>query len=289
ISPTDPTDDYDFAIWGPYPPGSSPGSICPPLSQPIRCSYSALTGNTGLNYTATDFTEGVGGNKWVDDLTVITGEVYLLYVSNWSQSGLAFNLNWDLQNGASLDCTVLPMELIDLTARAADKEVRLDWVTATEHNTDHFRIERSSDGDSFMPIGHQEAAGHSLSQRTYGFQDPEPFNGMNYYRLILVDQDGSVSRSEVVWASFNTGDVSAPFPNPAEDLTLVPIELTRQGTVEWRVQDALGRLVLQGTRLLEPGSSMLDLDLRTLPGGSYTLSVFREGEERLASYPLIRR
>ena len=49
----------------------------------------------------------------MNDLPVLANQVFILYVSNWSQSGLSFDLDWDLSNGASLDCTVLPIELID--------------------------------------------------------------------------------------------------------------------------------------------------------------------------------
>ncbi len=45
--------DYDFAVWGPL------SSIqCPPVGPPVRCSYSALTGNTGIGNGAADVTEG---------------------------------------------------------------------------------------------------------------------------------------------------------------------------------------------------------------------------------------
>lgn len=55
IDPNNNSNDFDFAIWG-------PGSNCPPSNNPIRCSFAAGTGNTGLNTTASDFAEGVFGN-----------------------------------------------------------------------------------------------------------------------------------------------------------------------------------------------------------------------------------
>ena len=49
IIPSDPLDDYDFSIWGPFPNGTTTYDICPPLGPPWRCSYSALPGTTGLD------------------------------------------------------------------------------------------------------------------------------------------------------------------------------------------------------------------------------------------------
>src|SRR5436189_2120416 len=58
--------DYDLALWGPY----AADPVCPTQAQPIRCSFSAINGGTGLNYTAVDLSEGAGGNSWVRYLDV---------------------------------------------------------------------------------------------------------------------------------------------------------------------------------------------------------------------------
>ena len=42
--------DLDFALWGPLAP-----VVCPPASEPIRCSYAATLDPTGLNMTALIF------------------------------------------------------------------------------------------------------------------------------------------------------------------------------------------------------------------------------------------
>jgi hypothetical protein len=42
IDPLVNTQDYDFALYG-------PNVTCTSLGTPLRCSYAAVTGNTGLN------------------------------------------------------------------------------------------------------------------------------------------------------------------------------------------------------------------------------------------------
>lgn len=290
ISPSNAADDYDFAIWGPFPPGSNTAAICPPPSQPIRCSYSYLSGNTGLNYTATDNTEGVLGDKWVNDLTVTAGQVYLLYISNYSQSGLAFDLNWNLTNGASLDCTVLPVELLDLHAEAAVDHVRLYWTTATELNTERFEIERSPNGLDFTQIGELPAAGHSLSTVAYEFPDLLPGSGMNYYRLKQVDQDGHFVRSDMVWADFQGGtNVGRPYPNPTIGWTFLPVDMPRAGVLTYQVHDAVGRTIRQGNEERPSGRSILSMDLEVLPEGVYTIVLFPSDDHPPATYPIFKR
>nr|MDQ3100726.1 CUB domain-containing protein [Bacteroidota bacterium] len=36
INPSNPANDYDFALWGPYPDGSNTSTICPPTTAPLR-------------------------------------------------------------------------------------------------------------------------------------------------------------------------------------------------------------------------------------------------------------
>ena len=66
------TVDYDFAIWG--------GTNCSNLGNPIRCSWAAGNGNTGLGNGAVDFSEGIGGNRWVAPLNVTAGVFYIMVI-----------------------------------------------------------------------------------------------------------------------------------------------------------------------------------------------------------------
>lgn len=279
IVPADPLDDYDFAIWGPM-----PNPVCPPPGQPTRCSYSALSGPTGLNYTAVDNTEGAFGDKWVNDLTVAGGEVYILYISNWSQSGLAFDLNWNLSNGASLDCTVLPLELLDFSGTPTDDGVLLEWSTATEMNTDHFRIERSTDGNVFAPIGAVQAAGNSLSVIDYAFEDLDPGEGLRYYRLQEVDQNGATYWSPTISVLLHGQYplLGTPSPNPASDLVRLELLLRERATVEVSILDAMGRTVIVRRISGEAGRMTTTFDTSTWPMGTYLVRAVDVGSGTLS-------
>lgn len=262
IAPAVATTDYDFAVWGP-----SSGVQCPPLGAPLRCSYSALTGNTGVGNGATDPSEGAGGDKWVSTFPAVVGQVYILYVDNFSANGQSFNLTWQLGGGASLDCTVLPVELIAFTGEAKGDAVQLDWTTASEHDNDFFAIERSTDGDVFTAIGEVDGAGNTAHETRYQFIDPAPGQGVDYYRLKQVDVDGQSSYSEVVAVFFR--DEQGPLmmvPNPGSDQVRI---LLPQSTTGWNVSviDATGRELLV-TRV--SGDQAL-LETGTLPRGVYSI------------------
>jgi hypothetical protein len=266
ISPTVVTD-YDFAVWGPM-----TSVTCPPPSDPYRCSYAAPTGDTGLGNGATEPSEDALGDRWVSPMNVIAGEIYILYVDNFSTNGQSFDLSWQLSNGASLDCTVLPVELVNLKATPEVDRIDLDWTTLSESSSAHFIVERSSDGQHFSRIGSIFAAGNSQIALDYQFIDQAPNSGLNYYRVTMVDQDGSELHSPVVSASIGHRPGQPLLaPNPVSErlqLTLAP------GTADVTsidLIDAAGRVVKTFTLPQESGRTSITLPMSGLEQGSYIL------------------
>ena len=275
IAPSNPGDDYDFAIWGP-----NVAQLCPPEVEPLRCSFSGTTGNTGLGNGATDFSEPPSGDKWVAPIDVQYGEHYTLYVSNYSRSGLSFNLSWQLTNGASLDCLVLPVELLSFTAEAGQRTVALEWTTASESNSSHFVVERSSDGYTFGPIGEVAAAGTSHSLLAYAFLDEQPLRGTTYYRLTQVDLDGSTDQSHVVPVTFDQAvSVGRPYPNPTSDRVQLDLTVTTDQQLRIALLDASGRLLREERHQATTGTLPYSTHVGDLEPGTYLLLVTDENGE----------
>lgn len=84
-----------------------------------------------------------------------------------------------------------------LSAKAVGNTILLDWETATEQNSSHFIITRSSDGEHFEAIGEVQAVGRS---HQYSYVDNNPQPGINYYRLVQVDKDGRKISSMIAFA-----------------------------------------------------------------------------------------
>ncbi|MBK6343406.1 MAG: hypothetical protein IPF41_12670 [Flavobacteriales bacterium] len=277
ISPNNPADDYDFAIWGPFASLS-----CPPMAAPLRCNYSGDPGDTGLSSAGTNPSENASGFKWSTLMPVSTDEYYLLYISNWSQSGLAFDLTWQLTDGASLDCNLLPVQLISLNGAPVPEGIRLEWNTATETNTAFFAVERQDETGAFQQIGQVAAAGNSTSTTAYEFLDAQPLPGFNYYRLKMIDLDGSDELSEVVAVANRYGSfVGGLFPNPAEDQISVVIDADAEMLAYLRVLDASGRLVGEHRSTVAAGQQTVTMPLNGLESGHYVLiASFGEGRSQ---------
>lgn len=278
LTPQNATDDYDFALWGPF-----DGVQCPNVA-PVRCSYydGRYYSNTvtGMGNGANDTSEGAytppnSNNGWVQTLNVIADKVYVLYIDNYSATGQAFDLTWNLSNGASLDCTTLPVELLDLQATTRGTVIDVDWATATERNSDHFDVQRSADNEQFATIGTVGAAGDAQYRSDYLFTDEVPLQGANYYRLKQVDRDGSVNMTHTVVAFMGQGSGNRPviFPNPASDVLNVAFASPLDGNAVLYVQDALGRTIAQSTVVALRGQRTAVLPTEGLAHGWYNLRI----------------
>lgn len=243
ITPSDPTDDYDFAIWGPL-----SGIACPPNSPPIRCSYAGTTGTTGLNASAgTQTSEGAGGDGFVATLDVVAGQKYMLLVDNYSTSSSPFTLDWVFSSGASLNCTVLDVQLTSYTAVPDGDKVKLNWQTQAETNNHHFTIERSGDGMNFSQMTTTPGAGTTNEPHSYQVFDMNPLMGTNYYRLLQTDIDGrhiSYGVLAVDFAAAAQGLSMNVFPVPAHDLLQVNFDQVPEQNTQLYIYDITGRIVL---------------------------------------------
>lgn len=193
IDPVTNTDDYDFALYG-------PDVSCGGLGTPVRCSYAATTGNTGLKFSVADVSETVIGNGWVDTLHVDAGECYYLMINHWTPPVTGYTVDWELTDGATfVDCDLLPVTITSFTGEAYDNNtIAMQWETATELNNDYFEIKRSSDGVTFEPLMQVDGQIRSTTKTTYFAVDTHPFDGTNFYALSQVDINGKSTHLETI-------------------------------------------------------------------------------------------
>jgi hypothetical protein len=92
--------------------------------------------------------------------------------------------------------TVTPVELLSFTGRKVADHASLTWVTALEKNSSYFSIEKSENSINFFEIGTVNAKGTSNEIVNYVYDDNQ-FDKSSYYRLRMVDNDGSYKYSSV--------------------------------------------------------------------------------------------
>ena len=125
----------------------------------------------------------------------------------------SFSEFW-LNNGGVGGANPLPLSLLSFEAVKQNKKVLLQWRTDNEVNTNKFIVERSADGTIYKTIGTVLALNRN-GVNNYDLTDEQPLSGMNFYRLRLVDKDGSYHYSPIRKVNFGAAeDDIMVYPNP---------------------------------------------------------------------------
>jgi len=171
---------------------------------------------------------------------------------------------------------VLPVSLTHFSATAKGKNnVLVQWTTSSEIGTDYFIIEKSKDGQSFWEGSRSAARGIANLGAPYYFTDYLPENGINFYRLKMVDKDGQFAYSKVVSVTIkkdlsNSIDISSASASDNQ----VCLKLTSLNVVQAVVSivDANGKKLFSGNISLNKGVNNFN---RTayLPRGVYFVNL----------------
>ena len=168
---------------------------------------------------------------------------------------------------------VLPINGLEIMARRQGENVLISWSTQSEQNSAWFDVERSYNGIDFTKIGRVNAAGYSSNVRNYGFTDVNAAKSLIFYRLKLVDADGSYKLSliRVVTKSDGNKHEFLLYPNPA--VLNVSIVLNEAATEDMQLQvtNQMGQIVK--TTRLSKGTQLIKLDISKLPKGIYAVKL----------------
>jgi hypothetical protein len=175
-------------------------------------------------------------------------------------------------------CNVLPVELAEFYGENQGAVNHLYWTTLSEVNNSHFHVMRSSDGIYFEKIGDVEGHGTTSEVSHYEFVDPDPYIGLNYYRLEQVDFDGAKESSPVITVLVKrNGEASIlVWPNPTNGQLNVSVMGEMDGDeMRMRVYNMAGTVIAE-QQVESHGSFQTTFDLSGLSGGVYLLEVWND-------------
>ena len=115
-----------------------------------------------------------------------------------AQGSMRMNSLWFKQFSLAPNST-LPLNLLSFNATLNKSKVDLTWTTSGEKNVSHFEVERSTDGVNYDMKALVFAYGNTSENKTYSFADNinNVQNGVFYYRLRSVDEDGKSQLSQI--------------------------------------------------------------------------------------------
>ncbi len=167
----------------------------------------------------------------------------------------------------------VPVGLLSFNAQRSAKVNLLNWTTTQEINSGSFIIERSTDGRNFVPVGEVTAAGNSTININYSFIDNTPARGINFYRLKVVERNGS-SRYSAVRSVRNEGTADiAVYPNPVRDMMMVNITSDRTDRAIITITDMNGKVLQVKNTAITEGINYININTAVMAKGTYVLKI----------------
>jgi hypothetical protein len=168
---------------------------------------------------------------------------------------------------------------------------RLEWITASEENTDKFVVEKSLDGINWFYVGEKKGAGNSNIRLTYELFDEVPVTGNNYYRLKIYDLDATYKFSNIIniplTSPANNGIVGA-YPNPTSGEFTMIVSSTTATKSMVTLYDILGKRIQSNSYLLNAGLNSLQFNFKSLAAATYIIG-FTDNNGVEYKYKLIKQ
>lgn len=172
--------------------------------------------------------------------------------------------------------TPLPVSLVKFNAAAAEKSNVLTWATASEKNSAYFQVERSADAKNWNLVTKVNGNGNSNTFRNYTATDLKPAAGLNYYRLKMVDLDGTFEYSNVVTLRNNQVNQASltAYPNPVQNSETLKLNFLAAENVSYlRILDMAGAVVKAEKVTATPGQASVALNIQNLKPGLYLVQL----------------
>jgi hypothetical protein len=214
---------------------------------------------------------GWNGTQWING-----GNVTLIGGSNNTAGGLTTNVAFS--NSATVFTLAsttannpLPIELLEFKAQFVNSYININWKTATELNNDFFTVEKSLDGKQWRKLATLDGAGTSNVPLSYSYDDLGPTRGIQYYRLVQTDFDGTSTTSNIISVHVDE-NLAGDFiihPNPTNDEVTISIRIDKNSFLV-KLVDIHGRIVKE---IPLKNQNEITFSVLDLPRGVYVVEI----------------
>jgi hypothetical protein len=201
--------------------------------------------------------------------------------------------DWLKLDGLSLITTttgVLPLQLISFKATPVTNINILEWNTENEVNTSKFEIEHSLDGLSFSTIATTDAISDLQNSKAYNYKHAVNTKAKSYYRLKIIDKNGSFSYSNII--SIVNDNISvvtvSVFPNPFVSKITVQFNSTTKNINVIKLIDQTGKIINRNTQAGNIGINTITLqNLDSYATGIYFVEIWN-GANKIKTEKIVK-
>jgi hypothetical protein len=144
--------------------------------------------------------------------------------------------------------------------------VNLSWTVFNETGISNFRVEKSNNATTWTEIATVDMAENSSANNNYSFTDESPQTGANYYRLLIRQNDGRFSFSDIKSIMLTSNAIISVFPNPARGM--LNLSFGQTNSLVWiRLIDPSGQVLKSAKVLVTPGTILSFNTSGYAPGG----------------------
>ncbi len=164
---------------------------------------------------------------------------------------------------SALTTTTLPLTLLSFTGEQQKGNAYLKWKTESELNVDRFIVSKSNDGQAFVNIGEVKANNNTGKEITAYSFTTEQKEEIAYYRLKMIDMDGSYDYSKIIALKNKEAENAAlsVAPNPIfTDKISVSYTASNTEGANLSLVTALGEVITNNEINVNAGSNKFEIN-----------------------------
>jgi hypothetical protein len=193
------------------------------------------------------------------------------------------------QFNANTCSSVLPVTLVDFLGTEKNSNINLQWKVALEENMNYYELQRSSNGSDYASIA-MVFPWDDKSRSDYAYLDKNVPYGSNYYRLKMVDKNGTYTYSRIL--TFSLGSVTglsiAVMPNPVVNNIRIQFDNVGNTAYKLEMRNAMGQLFLQkNVQITQNRQTENLIRPASMTSGVYFLNLVEKGTNKVTSYKVI--
>ncbi len=153
---------------------------------------------------------------------------------------------------------------------------QLNWTVENNRLINKYILEKSQDGISFEPITEISSVENLFN---YQYDDWNPFNGENYYRLRVHHPDNVSELSKIILLNNQTNSTEYSFyPNPADKFLIFQYFSKNYEEIRLEIFDILGRFIKMNNYISVEGRNNHQISTDDLIPGSYYIKVIHNNK-----------